>query len=399
MPCHRGKGNVVMAKSYHLVDIELIWKAIYNQASEEELGLLNNWIQEDVSHRKYYEDAKNFFENGSSFDHNPSQLNKAWKSFEAREKQTKHRLRQVLTTVASVAASVLLIVALFYYNNHTKEGLIAENQASLIKPGTEKAILIFDDGKTQFLSGDTQFIIEEGGATIKNQANKLEYISLRKKLEKLKFNTLQVPQGGEYCLVLSDGTKVWLNSESSIRYPVRFSANERKIELSGEAYFEVSKNENQPFLVITGDQQVKVLGTSFNISSYDENPVIFTTLVEGQIEVSLKSNPQVKQLLNPNDQSYYAKGLDVISKRTVDPSQYIAWKDGRFVFQDENLSDIMKTLSKWYDIDVFFTNEKARQIRFTGNLQRNLGFEEILKKIEKTNEIEFKIKGNQIIIE
>jgi len=160
----------------------------------------------------------------------------------------------------------------------------------------------------------------------------------------------------------------------------------------------VAENRDAPFLVTSGEQAVKVLGTKFNISSFPEDAFILTTLVEGKVEVFPEKSPERKQILLPSDQSRFDKEEERLSKKKVDPYKFIAWKDGRFVFEDEPLSDIMKTLAKWYDVDVIFDSGNASDYRFTGNLERYGNFSEILKKIEKTNEVEFRIEGRQIIV-
>ena len=146
------------------------------------------------------------------------------------------------------------------------------------------------------------------------------------------------------------------------------------VELTGEAFFEVTKNEKVPFIVSSNNQQVRVLGTQFNISSYPDEQSTVTTLVEGSVEVSLQGNPAEKTTLKPNEQSYFSNNENVIMKRNVDISQFVAWKDGRFVFQNQTLENIMKTLSKWYDVQVVFANENSRNLKFTGNLERYSDF-------------------------
>jgi ferric-dicitrate binding protein FerR (iron transport regulator) len=272
------------------------------------------------------------------------------------------------------------------------------HNAQSIVPGSNKAVLILADGSEHDLSSGDKSIIAADGTEIKNTGNKLEYISSNSQPAEMKYNTLKIPRGGEYFLILSDSTKVWLNSETTLRFPVQFAAGVRAVELNGEAYFEVSKNEKVPFIVTSGNQQVKVLGTQFNISSYVDNQSVYTTLVEGKVEVSLTTNPDSKLVLRPNEQSCFSKEEANILKRTVDVAQYIAWKDGRFVFQDQMLEDIMKTLSKWYDVQVVFANEDVKKLRFTGNLERYADFSNILGKIERTNEVEFEITNKLITI-
>lgn len=387
-----------MAKKQEHIDIEIIWKAVHHKASNDELKLLHQWAKEDPAHTKYLNSARSYFEKGSAFSGSKSEINKGWKKFETLEKKNKNHSRKLGTIAASVAASVILIIALFQFTDFTKKELIAESQ-SKIKPGTEKATLILNDGRSFNLAKETVFSLKEDGATIISKGTQLEYEPSSLDAKSIKYNTVKVPRGGEFFVLLSDGTKVWLNAQSSIRYPVQFPDDERRIELTGEAYFEVYKNTKNPFRVITRNQQVEVLGTRFNISSYTDDHVILTTLIEGSVEVSLCDYPTIKQILIPNEQSFYAPGIDQISKRVVNPQKYISWKEGRYIFEEELLGNIMKKIEKWYDVEIIFTNTNAKNIRFTGNLERYANIENILAKIEKTNEVEFKIEKNKIIIE
>jgi ferric-dicitrate binding protein FerR (iron transport regulator) len=199
-------------------------------------------------------------------------------------------------------------------------------------------------------------------------------------------------------LVLSDSTVIRLNSETSLRYPVQFAGATRNVELIGEAYFEVKRNDHIPFVVTSGNQQVKVMGTEFNISYYPESENILTTLVEGKVEVLTTTNSEIKIELKPGQQSVLSITDGLISKRDVDVLPFIAWKDGRFLFHDQTLEEIMKTLSKWYNVEIDFSNNEDRKLRFTGNLKRSAEFKDILSKIELTNEVNFEINGNNINI-
>jgi len=382
-----------------MIDVELIWKSVNGTASDEELAFLNGWLDEDDSHRKYYEKARQFFSNGSSLNFTREKMDTAWKKFEEKERLSARLSGRIVLVAASVVAGLLVTGLLFYFPGNMKPKDQPAEQVTAINPGTGKARLTFEDGRTFDLTTDAELLIREQGTTIRNKENRLEYIASGDRQQEAEYHILQIPRGGEFSLVLSDGTKVWLNAGSLIRYPVEFTGNVRRVDFEGEAYFEVAPDKKRPFRIMTGNQQVEVLGTSFCITSYEEDPAILTTLVEGRVQVSLKNDPDVFQVLNPNEQSYYPKNGNTILKRTVDPSPYIAWREGRFVFQDELLVHIMQTLSRWYNVDVIFAGEKAKHMRFTGNLERYAGFEEILKKIEKTHEVKFYVKGNQITIE
>lgn len=383
------------------IDFELIWKKIHHQTTEKEEILLQKWLDLDDSHRKYFRDALRYYSYGTQFVNSPDELKKALKKIHRKAgilTPSKSKRFIFITSLTGIAASILFFVYFQFSNAEKKEIIIVDEIAQSIVPGSNKAVLILDDGSEHDLTSGNNSIITTDGTEIKNSGNKLEYMTRNGISAEIKYNTLKIPRGGEYFLIMADSTKVWLNSETTLRFPVQFAADVRKVELIGEAYFEVTKKNDVPFIVSSGNQQIRVLGTQFNISSYPENPVIFTTLVEGSVEVSLDGIPEEKISLKPSEQSYIVKTENHIQKRNVDVNQYIAWKDGRFVFRDQMLSDIMETLSKWYDVQVTFSDEELKNLRFTGNLERHANFSDILGKIERTNEVTFEITNNLITI-
>jgi len=387
-----------MAKLNRTIDFEIIWKKIHNQTTEEEEILLNQWLSESNSHRIYYGNALRYYTNGTQFANSPSELKKALRAIHRKAGIFSPARNARIISITSIAASILFLIYFQFLKPGSPEPIIIEQQVQSIVPGSKKAVLILADGTEHDLTSGENSIIDSDGNEIINSGNTLEYFSAKEQAVEIKYNTLKIPRGGEYFLILSDSTKVWLNSETTLRFPVQFAAGIRNVELTGEAYFEVSRNVNAPFIVSSGNQNIKVLGTQFNISSYPENKSVFTTLVEGSVEVSLADNLKDKVMLKPGEQSFLPENTNQIQKRSVDVTQYIAWKDGRFVFNDLMLEEIMNTLSKWYDVKVVFANEQDRKLRFTGNLERYADFAEILEKIERTNEVNFSINNNEITI-
>lgn len=387
-----------MPKTVTIIDFEIIWNQIHHTISDEEQKLLDQWLEESVEHRKFYDSVKRFYADGSSFKNETEDIDRAWKDFTRKTKLQGKKYSRIISYASFILLGVLITTAIYFISPRSEKQPVVAAVNVPIEPGSSKATLILDNGEVHHLSENREETFSDGGAQIKNTGDKLEYVAVTPKEAKVTFHTLEIPRGGEYFLVLSDGTKVWLNSETTLRYPVRFEKGERNVELTGEAYFEVTENKDAPFRVTSGEQIVKVLGTKFNISSFPEDAFALTTLVEGKVEVSLDKSPEMKQLLLPRDQCRLEKEEGTFSKKKVDPYQFIAWKEGRFVFENESLSDMMKTLSKWYDVDIVFASEKASSYRFTGNLRRYDNFSEILKKIEKTNEVEFIIKDRQIIV-
>lgn len=387
-----------MPTEHVIIDFEIIWKKINGSLVSEEELFLSKWLDESPLHRHYYDNALRYYQEGSSFSDAKRETEKAWKSLQSKiNKVSRSRSRWIISTSAAVVA--IFLIAIFILSPRKNEiPTVATMKAQLIKPGTNQAILILNDGSVHDLTTSRHLVLNEDGAEIKNEGAKLQYTKKECATTEIKYNTLSIPRGGEFFLQLADGTNVWLNSETVLRYPVQFAGNERRVELTGEAFFEVARNEKVPFLVESGGQTVKVLGTKFNISSYKENQFIYTTLVNGSIEVFIKNKPEIRQILTPYEQSTIDKTGEKITKRTVDPYQYIAWKEGRFVFQDQTLDEIMNILSKWYDVEVVFAREDLRNIHFTGNLKRYEDFDEVLNKIRKTNEVDFTIENKKITI-
>ncbi len=387
-----------MQKVQTIIDFEIIWKKINHTITEDEERLLSGWLSESPAHQRYMDNAVRYYHEGSIFGNTKTESGKAWKDLNIREQiNTSHHTAWLISLSAAVIA-IFLIVNYFLPINKTEIAPLALIQAEQIKPGSNKAMLTLADGSVHDLTASKNLLLNDGGSEIKGEGDKLLYTGKKNGSKEVKYNTLSVPRGGEFFLQLEDGTKVWLNSETVLRYPAHFNGKERRVELSGEAFFMVAHNKKVPFFVESGEQSVKVLGTEFNISSYKEDPIIYTTLVNGSVEVSFKNMPEIKQNLAPNEQSSINKLEAQILKKIVDPYRYIAWKDGRFVFDDQNLGEIMKTLSKWYNVEVIFAREELRNFRFTGDLKRYADFGEVLRKIGKTNEVTFIVENNKITI-
>jgi len=389
-----------MPEQRNMIDFVFIWKKIHRMAiSEAEDKLLQNWLEEDPKHLMFYEQAQRFYAEGSHFPNDKKLIKSAWKSVQRKTRNNQHKTVQLAAIASSVAASILVMVVLFC---HINKNAVPKNLAvnDSVHPG-DKVILILNDGSQRSLLPWKSFVLKEGNSIIHSTGEKLEYTQSGKDTNKgeIKYNTLKISRGATFCLRLSDGTRVWLNAESSLRYPVLFTEKERSVELTGEAYFEVAKNEQAPFLVTSGNQVVKVLGTHFNISSYTENKFIYTTLLKGEVEVFQKDNPHNQCILIPNRQSVFSKQDHSVSSHTVDASVFVAWKEGRFVFDNESLENIMQTLSRWYDLKIVFTNPYKKQIRFTGNLKRTVNINGILSKIQKTEEVKFRVNNKTITVE
>ena len=304
-----------------------------------------------------------------------------------------------------LAASVAVLLACTFVMQFEKifnpqKVMVAKLQT--IEKGNSKAVLITSAGEEYRLeAGADRIINEQDGVQICTDSNNVvKYAGVldgkRKASEQPRFNTLKVPRLGEYQLVLSDGTKVWLNSQSELRYPVNFTGKQRVVELIGEAYFDVTPNPQKPFLVKTCQVDTRVLGTKFNVCTYP-NEDMNITLVEGKVQLH---SPQSSRdlILQPGENANKKVGASKIVVSKVDVRKYTAWRDGCFYFKKERLEDILTKLSRWYDFKVFYQNPVVKDYEFRMRADRKHDFKEIVRRLEQTGRISVQVKGNVVII-
>ncbi|WP_433831978.1 FecR family protein [Flavobacterium anhuiense] len=293
------------------------------------------------------------------------------------------------------AAVLIFLVGIssvfFYLNKKDTEIKKQEVVVKSIEPKYNHPTLVLADGTVVSLEPKKEKIVSKNGV-ISNVNHVLVYdAKALNGAASVGENTLIVPVGGIYAVNLSDGTKVWLNSKSTLKYPVEFNGKMRNVTLEGEAYFEVSKNPHSPFTVKTKSGNVTVLGTHFNVSAYSEDQNFETTLAEGKVKVT-EENQSV--LLKPGQQARSKNaGLKVVE---VDPSVYTAWKDGKFYFENENLKNILIKMARWYNFNVKFEQKSLEQIKFTGIVLKDEPIDHFLDIISKTSNVKYKItKVNQ----
>ena len=310
-----------------------------------------------------------------------------------------HR-RTLVLTISRYAAILLLpvVIGVFAYHWVSEENSVAgqmRNQVVQITPGEKRATLTLDNGEIVDLkSAKEKTMQEKDGTAILIDSTALNYKLAEGvgKPEQIIYNKVDVPHGGEYSLTLSDGTKVYLNSMTSMKFPVRFTGNEREVELEGEAYFDVAPSD-KPFIVRYNNVAVQVLGTKFNISAYPGEDS-HTTLVNGSVRVSMGTGANC--ILKPSEQAYIQPGSNEMNVRTVDPSLYISWIDGKIYFKDERLEDIMIYLSRWYDMNVFYAEPSVKNIQFSCNVNRYKEITPFLELLEQTDKVLISINGKNI---
>ena len=301
----------------------------------------------------------------------------------------------------SIAASIILLVGLFVGRTINEVRDMHEEQElakNVMQPGTSKAILMMADGKEVVLEqGQNLNILLNERVRVATSSQGIVYEEHGKGMVTEEYNKLTTPVGGEYSLVLSDGTKVFLNADSELKYPVEFSDGKRIVDLKGEAYFEVHKDSLRPFVVRMNGAEVTVLGTSFNVNTYGDDGQIYTTLVNGSVRVSSVKNGQA-EVLKPGMQSVMDVQSGQLTVREVDVEPYVAWREGRFVFRAMTLDLIMRQLQRWYDFEVFYQNSELKDYEFRGVIKRDMDLDKVLSVIKATTNVDFEVKGKVITI-
>jgi len=374
-----------------------IIKFIEKSISAEELDQLSVWIEKP----KNIELFKDFVRINYALNYNLSNFNKEKSKIKILNKtaeiKSKSKVVPFFKGLKYAAAIALLILFLspFILKKIFIKSTIA--QVESILPGVERAILTLENGKQITLEKGKEYTTKK----VKSNGDNLVY-SKRKdsKSNKPAYNYLSIPRGAQFVVELSDGTKVWINSESKLKYPVSFLKGQpREVSLLyGEAYFDVSHSENNDgssFIVNTKEQDLTVLGTEFNVKAYKEDNSILTTLVEGKVSVT---NGVFSKELTPGLQSNVNQKNESISVYKVDVTYATAWKNGYFRFDKEPLDKMMTTLARWYNVEVVYENEDKKTLVFSGLLSRVNSIEKLLRNLEKTGEVTFNVKNNKVFI-
>lgn len=387
---------------------ELIAKKIKGEITDDEQTELNKWIAISPENRIIYENSIN----------TKNQINKL-KTYIAHKKQSKetvwekieektigpkrHISRSIILRYAAAIILPLFVIGGITYNFLSQEDMTLATLDESIKPGSQKAILLLSNGETVELNDDnSEKEINEKGVKINNRNSQLQYTNNNNKegeKKELVYNELRTPRGGGYNLKLEDGTEVWLNSGSSLKFPVKFSDSIREVYVVGEAFFKVT-HDGKPFIVKSEGADIRVLGTSFNVSAYKDESLVTTTLVEGkvQIEAQIESSNPAKAILTPGFQAVFNKSNENIDVNKVITSQYTSWMDGKLEFTNQNLELVMKKLSRWYDFEYKFKNDKAKDYHFSARINSNENLSSVLEMLEMTTKVKFEIENNTIVI-
>ena len=312
--------------------------------------------------------------------------------------ERRKRLRVAMWMASAACVAVVCVILLQWKQIEVllpKTSTIVKQEN--IFPAEMKAILVRADGEQVVLGKEYRNWEEIGNVLIAADSTGLEYNRLKQtNTDTVVFNQLIVPRGGLYLLVLADGTRVWMNSDSHLKYPVMFAGGKREVILSGEAYFDVVKDKSAPFIVRTESGNIEVLGTEFNIKCYSDEIALVTTLVNGKVKFDDGINPSV--ILKPEEQLIFEKENSQSIVRKVNVNHYISWKDNRLSFQGETLDMIMKTLSRWYNVEVVFEDSTLKALEFSGNLDRFTDIQEFLSLFELGVNVKFEVKSRTVYI-
>ncbi|MGV8093911.1 MAG: FecR family protein [Mangrovibacterium sp.] len=380
---------------------KLISKEISGEIAPDEQQELSSWINELPGNRALYHRIKN----AESFrkrneEYRQINISTGWDHLNRKIERTSKiiKLRTVFKYAAVIMIPLIVAGLLFKYFIRQEPKVNPVAQITEILPGKPQAVLELNNGKLVTLDSLGQLsITEKDGTLIEKNTHGLNYsLNIPKAKKENLFNTIKIPRGGEYELVLADGTRIYLNAESQLKYPVQFLGDTREVELTGEAYFEVAKDTHKPFVVKTTGMSVEVLGTAFNLNAYGNTEKILATLVEGSIKINVTATQETR-LLQPDEQA----SVDLKSGRTevrkVDISLYTDWKNGRLNFFDNRLEDIMITLTRWYSAEVIYRDPSVKDFRFSGSLNRYGDISQILDIIKSTGKVNIEIKGNTIL--
>jgi transmembrane sensor len=380
---------------------QLIEKYEAGTASPEEIAELNEWYHS-------FDDESATV--GSDEPLTKSELGRAIKQRirQSTREESPALYRRIWFRAAAVVLVLLLGAASFYYLQPGPDKQVVIKTPVIqtpveVVPGGNKALLTLADGSTIILDSATNGVLStQGNIQVKKLDNGLLAYEVNGKMiyenDDAFYNTISTPRGGQYKVTLSDGTKVWLNAASSIRFPVLFTGTERVVEVTGETYFEVAKNISKPFKVKAVNSEVEVLGTHFNINAYDDEASIKTTLLEGKVKVTVpgKSATQPARFLQAGQQSGISKAGQINIISNADTEEAVAWIKGRFQFENTDLRTMLRQFARWYDVEVEYRGPV--DLYFTGQLTRNEEVRKVFKQLELTGEVHFRMEGRKVIV-
>ena len=379
--------------------VRLLQLYLLGDITEEERQELEDWCEEAPRNRKLFEQIcqEDLFSK-ERYVYEKIHDTKAFSVFEKRVRKVSSRSIGNWWKYAAVLLFPILVVGAWKLMHETEQVSIVASSVAPIQPGCSQAVLVLDDGRKVFLKEEEEGVIsEDKEITVTGEKDRLVYTSSEgKNVDEIRFNELEVPRGGEYKVRLADGTLVYLNSATRMKYPIKFDEKERKVYLSGEAYFKVAKDPERPFFVEMEGVEVRVYGTSFNVNTHQEGN-IQTVLVKGSIGVKVLSSG-MESMIRPGQMAEFKQGNTKVDVKDVNVAVYTDWKDGIFRFENQRLEDILTVLSNWYDVDVFYQTPSVKELHFSGYMERYKDVRVILDAITLSTGVTFSIQGKTIIV-
>lgn len=379
--------------------VRLLQLYLLGDITEEERQELEDWCEEAPRNRKLFEQIcqEDLFSK-ERYVYEKIHDTKAFSVFEKRVRKVSSRSIGNWWKYAAVLLFPILVVGSWKLMHETEQVSIVASSVAPIQPGCSQAVLVLDDGRKVFLKEEEEGVIsEDKEITVTGEKDRLVYTSSEgKNVDEIRFNELEVPRGGEYKVRLADGTLVYLNSATRMKYPVKFDEKERKVYLSGEAYFEVAKDPERPFFVEMEGVEVRVYGTSFNVNTHQKGN-IQTVLVKGSIGVKVLSSG-MESVIRPGQMAEFKQGNTKVDVKDVNVAVYTDWKDGIFRFENQRLEDILAVLSNWYDMNVFYQTVSVKELHFSGYMERYKDVSVILEAITLSTGVTFSIQGKTIVV-
>ena len=387
----------MLSKEEHIA--RLIFLHIQGMTDNAQEKELNEWRSVSPRHEELFQrmlSSEHVEKSISRFVKTEEEEERGWRQLQQKARSGRSVRKIKWFPYAAAIVLILSVGGVFYFSGDKEQTEIlpiAKNEVQV--PGS-RAVLILPDGRKVDLENEVlRSDLAQSDSLLLVSARSLKYRDIDSPDATEIFHTLEIPRGGEYLLTLSDGTMIYLNSESTLRFPAKFQGKERKVYLTGEAYFKVAKNTEHPFVVTAGELEVLVTGTTFGVRAYKDEKDIQTTLESGQVTVRVEGK-SVK--LVPNKQVLFNKSTMGLEVRDVDVDLYLAWADGRLVYDNCPLEKILTDLGRWYNIDVFYSRDELRSYQFSLNMKKHEEFTQVLELIGKTGEVQFEIKDNTVIV-
>lgn len=387
----------MLSKEEHIA--RLIFLHVQGMTDDAQEKELNEWRSVSSRHEELFQrmlSSEHVEKSISRFVKTEEEEERGWRQLQQKARSGRSVRKIKWFPYAAAIVLILSVGSVFYFSGDKEQTEIlpiAKNEVQV--PGS-RAVLILPDGRKVDLENEVlRSDLAQSDSLLLVSARSLKYRDIDSPDTTEIFHTLEIPRGGEYLLTLSDGTMIYLNSESTLSFPVKFQGKERKVYLTGEAYFKVAKNTEHPFVVTAGELEVLVTGTTFGVRAYKDEKDIQTTLESGQVTVRVEGK-SVK--LVPNKQVLFNKSTMGLEVRDVDVDLYLAWADGRLVYDNCPLEKILTDLGRWYNIDVFYSRDELREYNFSLNMKKHEEFTQVLELIGKTGEVQFEIKDNTVIV-